>query len=79
MANTKQSSDSLASLASKTLRNPNASGIQKSLAGSVLAQSGTHKTTSSSIEHRAGKALQRDSSSPITKSLAASAVSQSSK
>lgn len=79
MANTKTSSTSLASVASKTLRSPNASAIQKSLAGSVLAQSGTSKTTGSSMETKAGKALQRENSSPLTKSLAGSVVSQSDK
>ncbi|MBM2608943.1 hypothetical protein RFF20_00365 [Pasteurella multocida] len=79
MANTKTSSTSLASIASKTLRNPNTSTIQKSLAGSVLAQSGTSKTTGSSMETKAGKALQRNNSSPLTKSLAGSVVSQSDK
>lgn len=79
MTNTKTSSSSLASIASKTLRNPNASAIQKSLAGSVLAQSGTNKTTGDSMETKASRALQRDGSSALTKSLAGSVVSQSNK
>lgn len=79
MTNTKISSSSLASIASKTLRNPNASAIQKSLAGSVLAQSGTNKTTGDSMETKASRALQRDGSSALTKSLAGSVVSQSNK
>jgi hypothetical protein len=44
MANTKESSRREATKASKTLSNPNASALDKSLAGSVLSQArgGSH-------------------------------------
>jgi hypothetical protein len=41
VANSKQSSKDVSHLAAETLNNPNASAIQKSLAGSVLSQAGT--------------------------------------
>jgi hypothetical protein len=79
MSKTKQSSNLMSSTAAQVLRNPNASTIQKSLAGSVLSQANTNKVTGQSMEVKAGRALQRDSSSALTKSLAGSVVSQSKK
>lgn len=79
MANNKQTGNKAATLASQTLRSPNSSAIQKSLAGSILAQSGTAKQTSKGIETKASNALKSAASSPKTKTLAGSAVSQSSK
>lgn len=69
----------VASLAGRTLGNSNGSKIQKSLAGSALAQTGNAKTTSKAIETQASAALQRSTSSATTKSLAGSVVSQSKK
>jgi glycosyltransferase A (GT-A) superfamily protein (DUF2064 family) len=79
MANSKTTGAKVSSLAGKTLGNSSASKIQKSLAGSALAQSHTSKTTSKTVETRASSALQSAKSSPITKSLAGSVVSQSKK
>jgi len=78
MANQKQTSSNIAKQAAATLRDPNASAIAKSLAGSALAQSGTGKQTSASMEKKAAKALQSSKYSDSTKSLAGSVVSQSS-
>ncbi|WP_338884765.1 hypothetical protein [Aeromonas hydrophila] len=77
MANKKQTSSELASEAAKILRDPNASKIQKELAGSVLAQSSTDKQTSSEMETVASKVLQSDKYNETTKSLAGSVLSQS--
>jgi len=77
--NTKQPGQKVITLAAKTLANPNASAIQKSLAGSVVAQAHTSKQTGASMETKASKALQSEKSSQETKSLAGSVVSQSNK
>jgi len=72
----KHTGSKAADLAAKTLANPHASGIQKSLAGSVLSQTHTGKTTSNLLATKAAKALERDSSSSLTKALAGSVLSQ---
>jgi hypothetical protein len=69
----------IASLAGKTLGNSNASALQKSLAGSALAQSGTNKISSKPMEAKAATALKNDHSAAATKSLAGSVMSQSKK
>lgn len=79
MANSKVTGSKISSLAGKTLGNASASQIQKSLAGSALAQSGTAKTTSKAVETKASQALQSQKSNTTTKSLAGSVVSQSNK
>jgi hypothetical protein len=79
MASSKQTGNKAATLASKTLQSTSASALQKSLAGSVLAQSGTGKQTSKAVETKASGALKSNTSSSTTKSLAGSAVSQSKK
>lgn len=79
MANKNQTGHTIAKLASKVLQSSTASNIQKTLAGSALAQTHTTKTTSSSVEKIAAKALQSDHYSKTTKSLAGSIVSQSDK
>lgn len=79
MTNKKQTSPSVASQAAQVLNDPHASDIQKSFAGSVLAQSRTGKQPSAEMETRAGTALQSDKYSELTKSLAGSIVSQSEK
>jgi len=75
----KETGKKAASLAGKTLGNSNASAIQKSLAGSALAQAGTNKATSKSMEAKAAAALRNSQSAIATKSLAGSLVSQSKK
>jgi hypothetical protein len=49
---------------------------QKSLAGSVLAQSGTGKKTSAGVAKEASKALTEGRTSATTKELAGGALSQ---
>ncbi|WP_158144493.1 hypothetical protein [Vibrio metschnikovii] len=77
--NTKQTSSDVASLASQTLKNPNASSIAKAFAGSALSQTSTSRQTSSEMESRASKALQSAKYSDETKTLAASVLAQSNK
>ncbi|EKM0668498.1 hypothetical protein RBA25_003805 [Cronobacter turicensis] len=77
--NNKQSSKDVAHLAAETLNNPNASAIQKSLAGSVLSQTGTKNQTGANMEAKASAALKNPGSSEVTKTLAGSVVSQSNK
>lgn len=77
--NDKDTSASIATLASETLRDPNASAIAKSLAGSALAQATTGKETGADMESKASQALRNPRSSDITKALAGSVVSQSNK
>lgn len=77
--NDKDTSASIAKLASETLRDPNASAIAKSLAGSALAQATTGKETGADMESKASQALRNPRSSDTTKALAGSVVSQSNK
>lgn len=77
--NDKDTSASIATLASETLRDPNASAIAKSLAGSALAQATTGKETGAEMESKASQALRNPRSSDTTKALAGSVVSQSNK
>jgi glycosyltransferase A (GT-A) superfamily protein (DUF2064 family) len=69
----------IASTAGRTLGNPGASKIQRSLAGSALAQAGTAKVTSKAMETKASAALQSQTSSATTKALAGSVVAQAKK
>lgn len=77
--NRKSTSNTIAHLASETLRNPSASAIAKSLAASALAQAHTGKQTGAEMEHTASKVLSSEKYSDISKSLAGSLVSQSNK
>lgn len=77
--NHKQTSQNVASLASDTLRNKNASNIGKQLAASALSQTGTPKQTGSHMENIASKALSSSKYSSDTKTLAASVLSQANK
>jgi hypothetical protein len=77
--NSKVSSPKIASAASATLQNKNASGIAKSLAGSVLAQSQLGLQTGKAMEAKASQVLQSNKYSSDTKALAASVLSQSNK
>ena len=75
----KKTSKAIASKASMTLRSKFSSKLQKSIAGSVLAQSRTKKVTSERVERIASGALKSKTSASLTKKLAGSAVSQSTK
>jgi hypothetical protein len=75
----KSTGNKVTATAARTLRDPNASGIQKSLAGSALAQAGTSKVTSKAMETKASAALKSAQSSVMTKELAGSVTSQSRK
>ena len=77
--NSKQTSKSVSSLASKILKNPSSSAIQKELAGSALSQSHSNKQTGSDMESKASQVLQSDKYNDTTKTLAASVLSQSNK
>jgi hypothetical protein len=77
MANTKKPSQKVVKLAAKTLNNKSASGIQKSLAASVLAQSRNAKQTGKVMEAKASKATK--STNATTQTLAGSVLSQSNK
>ncbi|MCB2361961.1 hypothetical protein [Clostridium estertheticum] len=79
MANKKQTSSTISILASGVLRNPNASKIQKSLAGSALSQKGTGNQTGSKMEEMASRVLNSDKYNDTTKSLAGTILSQSNK
>lgn len=78
-SNTKQTSADVAKQAAETLRDPNASAIAKSLAGSVLSQSASSKETGKAMEAKASQVLSSEKYSESTKALAASALSQSNK
>jgi len=73
----KSTGGKVASTAGRTLANPNASAIQRSLAGSALAQVGTDKTTGKAMEAKASAALHNPNASATTKQLAGSVTSQS--
>ena len=77
--NNKQTSKSIASLASDVLRNPNSSAIQKTLAGSALSQVNKGNQTGSEMESIASKVLGSTKYNEDTRSLAGSIVSQSEK
>ncbi|QIZ46815.1 hypothetical protein [Dickeya zeae] len=77
--NNKQTSDKIASVAAQTLNDPNASAIQRSLAGSALSQTGSSNQTSGEMERKASSALDNPRSSKLTKQLAGSVLSQSNK
>lgn len=79
MTNHKQTSKTVAHLASETLRDPHASAVGKSLAASALAQAHTGKQTGSEMETTASRVLKGERYSEKNKSLAASLLSQSSK
>lgn len=77
--NNKRTSKEVATLASRTLRNENASAIQRSLAAGALSQRAASKQTSATMEDIASKVLSSDKYSETTKTLAASILSQSNK
>lgn len=75
--NSKQTSPRVATVASKTLRSPASSAVQKSLAGSALRQAGTPAQTGAKIETTASRTLDNPRSSRVAQTLAGSVVSQS--
>lgn len=75
--NSKQTSKSVASLASATLTNANSSAIAKTLAASALAQSRSKKQTGPEMEAVASAVIRSTKYNDETKKLAASLVSQS--
>lgn len=77
--NDKDTTTTIAELASETLRDPNASAIAKSLAGSALSQAAKGKETGADMEGKASQELRNPRSSDTTKALAGSVVSQSNK
>lgn len=77
--NSKKTSSSIASKASETLRDPNASATAKSLAASALAQAGTSKQTGAAMEEKASQVLSSSKYSAETKEFAGSVLSQSNK
>ena len=79
MTNSKKSSPKLASMASSILTDNGSSQVQKTLAGSVLSQSGTSHQTGAKMESIASGVLKSSKYSERTKSLAASVLSQSNK
>lgn len=78
-SSTKHTSAKMAKMAAETLRDPNASAEEKSIAGSALAQVAAEKETGANVEKKAAKVLHDPKASKKAKSMAASVVSQSSK
>jgi hypothetical protein len=79
MANNKQTSSRVATTASKALSSSTSSPLQKSLAASALAQSGSNKQTGKAMETKASQAAQSKSTNSTTKTIAGSLLSQSNK
>ena len=77
--NKKVTSNEIASLSAKILRDDNASKIAKELAGSALSQKNKGNQTGCEMEDKASKVLRSEKYSEETKSLAASVLSQSNK
>lgn len=77
--NSKRTSKEVASLAARTLRDENASAIQRSLAAGALSQRDPSKQTGAAMEDVASKVLNSNKYSETTKKLAASILSQSNK
>ena len=79
MVNKKETSNKIASLAAKTLKDANASKIAKELSGSALSQAIRKNQTGSEMEDKASMAMQSKKYNAETKPLAASVLSQSNK
>lgn len=77
--NAKSTGAKVATTAGRALSDTKASGLQKSLAGSALAQAGTGKVTSKAMETKASNALKSANSSPRTRELAGSVTAQARK
>lgn len=79
MANRKQTSPKVASLASKVLQKSDASAVQKKLAACALSQVQPGKQTGSNMEELASKVLDSPKYNDTTKTLAGTVLSQSNK
>lgn len=79
MVNSKKTSDSVSSLAAKTLKDENSSKTAKKLAASALSQSNTSNQTGEDMESFASMVTKSDKYNKDTKTLAASVLSQSNK
>ncbi|QKJ08174.1 hypothetical protein [Yersinia bercovieri] len=79
MTNTKKTSAAVASQAAKILKDPNASAIEKSLAGSALSQTSTSNQTGAHMEDIASQVLASPEYSEKTKTLAGSVLAQANK
>jgi hypothetical protein len=77
--NNKKTDKDVTKKAAKILSSDNSSKIQKKLAASALAQSGTKKQTGAKMEGVASDVLKSNKYSSETKQLAASILSQSNK
>jgi len=77
--NKKQTSKEIASKAAKILTDPNASKIQKELAGSAMSQANTGNQTGAEMETKASKVLKSIKYSKETKEIAATVLSQANK
>ena len=77
--NTKQTSARIASLASKTLHDGQASKVAKSLAASALGQRSSGKQTGAQMEDLASRVLSGERYAAETKELAASILAQANK
>ncbi|WP_277185570.1 hypothetical protein [Caballeronia sp. BR00000012568055] len=77
--NKKQSSKAMTALAEKTIHDPHASKIAKSLAGSVISQRNTTKQTGVEMETKAAKVLKSNKYAEETRELAGSVVAQANK
>lgn len=77
--NNKQTSRRVATLASETLQDKQASQVAKSLAASALAQRGGARQTGAEMENIASKVLRSDKYAEATKELAASVLAQANK
>ncbi len=79
MAKNESSGSKVTKTASSVLRDPGASKMAKSLAGSTLAQAHTSKQSSSVTAHTAAKALNDGRTNSMTKSMAGSVLTQKKK
>lgn len=77
--NNKQTSRTVASLASEVLQDKNASDLAHSLAGSAMSQRSPGRQTGAELEDLASRALRDGRSSETTKELAASVLAQANK
>jgi len=77
--NSKQTSRRVATLASETLQDKQASQIAKSLAASALAQRDGTRQTGAEMENIASRVLRSDKYAEATKELAASVLAQANK
>ena len=77
--NSKKTSSSVASQASRALRNSSTSKIQRQLAASALSQANGSRQTGKKMEGVASAALNSSKYSSTTKTFAGSVLSQSDK